>query len=178
MSQQGAHRIHLRVTCARVRAGTIDLFEDNRRFGQADTATAKFFGYQRRKPSCLGQCLHELFRIARRFLDFLPVRAVKRSAYVAHCLADVGVLLHERIDLVQILKLLFSTNHSLHTIESILALDHTINNLIYGWLLTVYSTWHEVTPLTPMSLAKIKLFGDVSPDILLYTLKGPTGKVK
>ncbi len=106
MSQQGTHCVHLRVTGTRVRAGTIDLFEDDRRFGQANTAATEFFGDQRRKPPCLGQCQHKRFGIAGRFLNVLPVRTVKHPAHVAHGLTYVGVLLRERIDIVQVLQLL------------------------------------------------------------------------
>jgi hypothetical protein len=58
-----------------------------------------------RKPSRLCQGLHKRFRIARHFLDLLPVGAIKRPARVAYCLADVGVLVREGIDVVQDLKL-------------------------------------------------------------------------
>src|SRR5258708_1788411 len=54
-----------------------------------------------RGPPRLFQRLHKRFRTPRHFLTLLPVGTVKGPARVAHSLTDVGILMSERVDVVQ-----------------------------------------------------------------------------
>ena len=90
MAQQRAHDIHLRVACAGVGPGPVDLFEDDGSFGDAEASTAVLDGDERGEPSGGGERLHELFRIGRRGFDTLPVLAGIAGAELTDGLAVFG----------------------------------------------------------------------------------------
>src|SRR6185503_10582984 len=77
VTQQRPHDVHLRVAGAGVRAGSVDLLEDDRRLGDVEAAAAVLFRNQCRKPACLGQRFDERIRITVALFDVLPVLAVE-----------------------------------------------------------------------------------------------------
>lgn len=73
-------------------AAAVDLFHDDRGFGEAQARTAEFLGNQRRQPAGVGQCLDKGFGIAAHVVDLLPVGAVELVAHGAHAVAQVGMV--------------------------------------------------------------------------------------
>ena len=81
MAEKRAHRVHLRMTCGRHAAGVIDFFQDDARFGDAQTGAAKFFRNQRGEPAQLGEFAHECFGIFFFSVNLAPVRIGKIFAH-------------------------------------------------------------------------------------------------
>ena len=74
--------------------GAVDLFQDDRRLGEAEARAAVFLGNQRGEPAGLGQRLDERFRIAALLVDLAEVvRGEMRAEIpdrVAHVLMHVA----------------------------------------------------------------------------------------
>jgi hypothetical protein len=51
MTKQRSHGVHLRVACRRDPARTVDLFQDNAGFGDAESSAAVLFRDQRCQPT-------------------------------------------------------------------------------------------------------------------------------
>ncbi|MNI86696.1 hypothetical protein D3C73_1438100 [compost metagenome] len=92
MAQQGAHVVHLAVAGAGIAAAAIDLFHDDRRFGQPQARTAVFLGNQRGQPAGLGQCADKVFGVAAFFINLAEILARKLRAKIAHGFADVLIV--------------------------------------------------------------------------------------
>ncbi|MNU32866.1 hypothetical protein D3C71_214190 [compost metagenome] len=89
VAQQRAHVVHLAVAGAGIAAAAVDLFHDDRGFGQAQARAAIFLGNQRRQPARFRQGSDEVFGIAAFFVDLAEVFGGKLGAKVAHGFADV-----------------------------------------------------------------------------------------
>src|SRR5207249_823801 len=82
VTQQRAHRVHLRVARASIRTAAIDLLEDDRRLGDAEAGAAVLFRNERRKVTGVCQRPHELSRIGPLLVELLPVTIRKRFAEI------------------------------------------------------------------------------------------------
>src|SRR5262249_11797494 len=74
-----------------------DLFEYDRRLGDAQATTAVFLRNERREPACLCECPDERLRVGRLLLDVLPIRAVETTAQFSHRLTVFTMLVEPRI---------------------------------------------------------------------------------
>ena len=77
VAQQRAHDVHLRVAGRGVAAGAIDLLEDQRCLGEAETGSAILARDQRREIARLGQRRHERVGIGSLRIELAPVRMWK-----------------------------------------------------------------------------------------------------
>src|SRR5690606_7151276 len=69
-------------------AAAVDLFEDDRGFGQAQARAAVLFRDHRREPAGFGQCGDEGFGKALLLVDLAPVLGGELGAEGAHAFAD------------------------------------------------------------------------------------------
>src|SRR5262245_32130260 len=86
------------MTRSRVGARPVDLLENYRRFGDAESSAAVLSGNQRRQPTRLRECGDEFLRITLRLLESLPVSAVEPGAELSDALSILGELSRAWID--------------------------------------------------------------------------------
>ena len=98
VAEQRSHDVHLRMARAGIGAGAIDLFEDDRGFGDAKAAAAVLGGNQRCEPSGGGEGLHELLGISRSGFDSLPILAGECGAEFAYGTAVFDVFGGARVE--------------------------------------------------------------------------------
>ena len=91
MPQQSAHRVHLRVARSCIAAAVVDLFEDDRRFRDAEPGAAVRLGNQRREIAGGRERLDERLGIRARCVELAPIRIGKRLAQIADRVSQVLV---------------------------------------------------------------------------------------
>src|SRR5262245_27139134 len=91
MTQQRSHDVHLRMTRAGIASRGMYLLKSRRRCAERKSQSAILFGYQRAKQSCIGECLHEISRIALRLFKLAPVAARKARAKPAHQISNLRI---------------------------------------------------------------------------------------
>ena len=99
VSNERAHHIHLRVARTRVRARSIDLFENDRSFRHTESAAAVLLGNERSEPAGIGQRLYERFGILGPLVERSPVAAVEARTQFTNGTAVIRVLGGPRIDI-------------------------------------------------------------------------------
>ncbi len=93
VAQDGAHDVHLGVRRCCVAAVAVDLFEDDRRLGNAEPSTTVLAGDEHRQPARLGQRSHEFGRVAAAPIELAPVCIRIGRAQLADGGANGAVLL-------------------------------------------------------------------------------------
>ena len=91
MAEDRAHRVHLRVTGARVATGRVDLLENHARRRQRQPRAAVLLRDERGEPTGVRQGRYELLRVAIR-LERPPILAGEAGAQLAHRGADLAEL--------------------------------------------------------------------------------------
>ena len=96
--EQGAHDVHLGVAGGGVAARPVDLLEDDRRLGDAETRPAQLLRYQGGEVAGLGQGPDELLRVRLAGVELAPVGVGKPRAELAHRSPQIGMQLGVRHD--------------------------------------------------------------------------------
>src|SRR5438132_359569 len=91
VAQQRPHRVHLRVARAGVAAAAVDLFENDRRFGDAEAVSAVLLRDQRGEVAALGERADEGVGIRAHAVEVAPVAVGKGFAQIAYGAAQIAM---------------------------------------------------------------------------------------
>src|SRR5438445_9294965 len=93
--QQRTHDVHLGVRGCRIAAATVDLLQDDRGFGDAQSGAAVLGGNEHRQPASFSERLHEVCRVGVGAIQVTPVGIRVGDAQLAYGGADGVVLFRD-----------------------------------------------------------------------------------
>src|SRR5207302_9019515 len=93
--QQRAHDVHLGVRGRRIAAATVDLLQDDRGLGDAQSGAAVLGGNEHRQPASFSERLHEVCRVGVGAIQGTPVGIRVGDAQLAYGGADGVVLFRD-----------------------------------------------------------------------------------
>jgi hypothetical protein len=93
VAQQRSHVVHLAMAGAGIAARQINFFHDYRGFRQAKARATVFRRNERGQPAGLCERIDKFFRVAARFIHFLPIRRIELAAQIAQRFAQLLVLI-------------------------------------------------------------------------------------